>query len=112
MLIVEPGAFRTENIFSQVLYSGNEIDDYDAQREKANKMFAGISKLLRGDPVKAMEVLADVVRDEGRAKGKPWPLYLPLGQEAEDAIRNKTKLFEKVLADWGDIIRDTRLDDP
>lgn len=112
VLIVEPGAFRTEKIFSQKIYSGNEITDYDEQRTLAKKKFDNIEKFLLGDPVKAMELLADVVRGEGRAKGKPWPLYLPLGKEAEDAIRNKTKLLEKVLDDWGEIIRDTRLDNP
>ena len=111
VLIVEPGAFRTENIFSQKMYDGNLISDYDESRTIAKKRFDNIDKFLLGDPVKAMELLADVVRGEGRAKNKPWPLYLPLGKEAEDAIRNKTKLLEGVLDDWGEIIRDTRLDD-
>ncbi|KAI0703436.1 hypothetical protein BC835DRAFT_1410717 [Cytidiella melzeri] len=112
VLIVEPGAFRTEKIFSQRLYDGNELADYDKQRAIALEKFSKIDKFLLGDPVKAMHVLADVVRGEGRAKGKPWPLYLPLGKEAEDAIRDKTKLLDNVLEEWGDIIRDTRLDNP
>ncbi|KAI0090486.1 hypothetical protein BDY19DRAFT_992673 [Irpex rosettiformis] len=112
VLIVEPGAFRTENIFSQKMYDGNQIPDYDELRAIAKKRFDNIDKFLLGDPVKAMELLADVVRGEGRAKGKSWPLYLPLGKEAEDAIRSKAKLLEKVLDDWGEIVRDTRLDNP
>jgi hypothetical protein len=111
VLIVEPGAFRTENIFAQSMYSGNQIADYDEQREKALKFFAGIDKTLGGDPVKAMDLLADVVRGEGRAEGKPWPLYLPLGKETEDAIRRKTAVLGKVLDDWSQITADTRLDD-
>ncbi|KAI0779083.1 hypothetical protein BC629DRAFT_1522224 [Irpex lacteus] len=114
-LAVEVAEFNIRvliKIFSQKIYSGNEIPDYDEQRTLAKKKFDNIEKFLLGDPVKAMELLADVVRGEGRAKGKPWPLYLPLGKEAEDAIRNKTKLLEKVLDDWGEIIRDTRLDNP
>ena len=57
-----------------------------------------------------MDILADVVRGEGKAEGKPWPLYLPLGKEAEDAILEKSEKLGKVLDDWGKIIRDTRLD--
>lgn len=112
VLIVEPGAFRTESIFAQPMYAGNDFTDYDKQRAVAKKRFDEIDKVLTGDPVKAMNILADVVRNEGRAKGKPWPLYLPLGQEAEDAILAKTKLLERTLDEWREIIRDTKLGNP
>jgi len=111
VLIVEPGAFKTENIFSQPVYAGNEFEDYNKLREIARKQFEDVYDKLPGDPVKGMNVLADVVRGEGRAKGKAWPLYLPLGIEAEDAIRQKTQIIEKVMVEWKDIIRDTRFDD-
>lgn len=43
-----------------------------------------------GDPVKAVELIVDVVRGKGKAKGRRFPHYLPLGEEAGDAIREKT----------------------
>ncbi|KIP01301.1 hypothetical protein PHLGIDRAFT_123478, partial [Phlebiopsis gigantea 11061_1 CR5-6] len=58
----------------------------------------------------AMALLADVVRGEGAARGRPWPLYLPLGREAEDAIRDKCRVLTDVLDAWGPVLRDTRLD--
>ena len=110
VLIVEPSAFRTEKILSHPLYKGNMFEDYNEMREVARKKFDEVRGAQPGDPVKAMEALADVVRGEGRAKGKPWPLYLPLGREAEDAIRRKGKIMSDVLEEWGEVIRDTRLE--
>lgn len=110
VLIVEPGAFRTEHIFSLPMYESNGFSDYDKNRAMARTKFEELDGKQPGDPVKAMEILADTVRGEGRAKGKPWPLYLPLGPEAEQAIRRKISIMEKVLEDWGDVIRDTRID--
>ena len=66
---------------------------------------------LRGDPSKAMELLVDVVRGEGKARGKAWPLYLPLGSTAEEAVRGKAETMLGVLEEWGEIIRDLDLDE-
>ncbi|GJE85476.1 NAD P-binding protein [Phanerochaete sordida] len=112
VLIVEPGAFRTENILSRPLFAGNKIADYDGVRAVMERKYKEVAGHQPGDPVKAMRVLADVVRGEGVARGKEWPLYLPLGVEAEDAIRGKCKRMTGVLDAWGDVIRDTRLDNP
>ncbi len=65
---------------------------------------------MNGDPAKAMELLVDVVRGEGKAKGKAWPLYLPLGWATDDAIQAKTKTILGVLDEWRDIIRDLDYD--
>lgn len=92
------------------MYEDNAIAEYDAMRERAKKMYDAADGHQPGDPVKAVEVLADVVRGEGRAAGRPWPVYLPLGLEAETAIRHKCKVVTDVLDDWGAVIRDTRLD--
>jgi hypothetical protein len=58
-----------------------------------------------------MEVVVDVVRGEGKAKGKPWPLYLALGDDAGEAIRQKsTKLLQHV-DQWGDVIGSVSFDE-
>ena len=112
MLVVEPGAFRTEKMLSRPMFEDNRIADYDEMREVMKKRYAAVDGHQPGDPVKGMRVLVDVVRGEGAAEGKPWPLYLPLGLEAETAIRDKSKVMADVLDEWGPIIRDTRLDNP
>ncbi|OBZ71536.1 putative oxidoreductase YusZ [Grifola frondosa] len=112
VLIVEPGAFCTEKIFSDPSCGGSHMPDYDGMRLKAEATCIQVRSQLSGDPAKAMELLADVVRNEGKAKGKPWPLYLPLGEAAEVSIRNKCQKMLDVLDEWKDVICDTKLDGP
>lgn len=109
VLIVEPGDFLTNGSITIPVYQNNPIADYDEQRKAAQHRVDNADP--RNDPAKGMRILADVVRGEGRAKGKKWPLYLPLAPEAEDAIRSKMKLLQDVLDDWGGIIRDTRIEE-
>ncbi|KAG1874809.1 hypothetical protein F4604DRAFT_1680714 [Suillus subluteus] len=62
-----------------------------------------------GDPMKAMKFVVDVVRGEGVAVGREWPLYLALGEDAERDIRNKCMMMLKHLDEWQDVIRDVNL---
>ena len=66
---------------------------------------------LQVDPAKAMALLVDVVRGEGKAEGKEWPLYLPMGKAAEEAIRGKAEKMTRVLDEWGEIIRNLDFDE-
>ncbi|KAI8972819.1 NAD-P-binding protein [Trametes punicea] len=103
-LIVEPGGFRT-NSLSMPWYEDNKITDYDQLRERAKALIGAAGDRFRGDPAKAMELLVDVVRGEGRAAGRPWPLYLPMGELAEMAIRAKTAKMLNVVDKWESEIR-------
>ncbi len=84
-------------------------------RKEAQKRVEAVHGKEPGDPRKAMGLLVDVVRSEGRAKDllerHGWPLYLPIGKEAEDGIREKCKKMTDVLDAWGELISDTRLDE-
>ena len=73
----------------------------------AEAVKATIVGLQPGDPDKAMEVLADVVRGEGCAVGKTFPNYLPMGAECEEAIREQCSTMLAVVDEWGDVIRST-----
>ncbi|KAK7031059.1 hypothetical protein VNI00_013658 [Paramarasmius palmivorus] len=100
VLIVEPGAFRTEGILSLPYHTDHPISDYDATREKAIEIFKATVGTQRGNPDKAMELLIDVVRCEGKAAGRPWPFYLPLGVDAEEAIVNKCRKMIETVEAW------------
>ncbi|KAJ7621262.1 hypothetical protein FB45DRAFT_928816 [Roridomyces roridus] len=111
MLIVEPAAFRTHALGSVPYFLDNKIPDYDADREKYIKWFETIDGFIKGDPVKAMEVLTDVVRGEGKAAGRPWPLYLLLGDVAVQGISEKCHSMLKVIDDWRDVSTNLDLDE-
>jgi hypothetical protein len=59
-----------------------------------------------------MEVVVDVVRGEGVAKGKSWPGLLVLGEDAERDLRNKCQATLHVLDNWSDVARNVNLDAP
>ena len=112
VLLVEPGAFRTEGIYSQPYNNLNPIEDYDSVRRSAMTRFASIPGREPGDPVKAVEAIVDVVRGEGVAEGRPWPDYLFLGDDAEAAVRDKCSKLLKVLDDWADVTRNVSFPSP
>ena len=103
--------FRTAFLDGE-MYEGNVIHDYDEMRAEAMKRIRWAREHMPGDPAKAMELLVDVVRGEGKAAGRAWPLYLPMGAVTDDAIRAKTKQMLDVLDEWKDVIRDLNLDHP
>ncbi|KAF9235490.1 hypothetical protein BU15DRAFT_89577 [Melanogaster broomeanus] len=110
ILIVEPGSFRTEGIGGNPFDESNPISDYDEQREKSVATFWAIAGKQPGDPDKAMQAVVEVVCGEGRAKGREWPLYLVLGKDAEQDVRNKCARMIRHLDEWSDVIRYVDLD--
>ncbi|KAJ3999210.1 hypothetical protein F5050DRAFT_1041619 [Lentinula boryana] len=104
VLIVQPSSFRTENMLTYPYHDDKRIPEYDFLREKALAGAGSLHGNQPGDPVKAVELVVDVVRGEGKAKGRKFPRYLPLGSNAGQAIREKTEMMKSVLEEWGDII--------
>ncbi|KIM81166.1 hypothetical protein PILCRDRAFT_8866 [Piloderma croceum F 1598] len=111
VLIVAPGAFRTEGIYGQTFFTSNPIPAYDDLREITIQRFSSVAGSQKGDPDKAMEVVVDVVRGEGKAKGRPWPLYLALGDDADANIRQRSMNLLKHMDQWGDVIKSVNFDE-
>lgn len=110
MLIVESAAYKTESLHSnQETVYRNPIPDYDDIREKVTEWRHTFFKWEAehgGDPRKAMEVLVDVVKGEGKAKGRPWPLYLLLGEQTLPAVKAKSSRIIQTAEEWDDVTRD------
>ena len=64
-----------------------------------------------GDPVKAMNALADVVRGEGLAAGRKMPLWLVLGTDSEQDLRASIAEKTANLEEWKDVSRSCAVDD-
>lgn len=106
VLIVQPSSFRTESMLTYPYHNGERIHEYDLMRENSLKVIDSLHGNQPGDPVKAVELVVDVVRGEGKAKGRNFPRYLPLGAHAGQAIKEKTQMMLEVLDEWNDIICD------
>ncbi|KIM99179.1 hypothetical protein OIDMADRAFT_126792, partial [Oidiodendron maius Zn] len=106
--LFEPGRFRTNLISS---------DNMKAPRSK-NPEYEGFSSgvlldLARedrtqpGDPVKLVEIILDVIRQEGDARGREIPFQLPLGIDCYDDIKVKYGETLQLLKEWESTIRST-----
>ncbi|KAJ7086827.1 NAD-P-binding protein [Mycena belliarum] len=103
MLIVESAAFRTDALIGNAVYTGNASPDYDVMRVMAVQRYKDTHKALRGDPAKAMAAVVDVVRGEGPAAGKPWPLYLVLGDLGVSGVAEKCERVLHLLDEWKEV---------
>ncbi|KAJ7639917.1 hypothetical protein B0H17DRAFT_1010325 [Mycena rosella] len=103
MLIVEPAAFRTDALIRKSVYTDNPIPDYNAMRDAAIQRYKDMHRALRGDPAKAMEAVTDVVRGEGAAAGKQWPLYLILGDLGVKGVAEKCDRVLHLLEEWKEV---------
>lgn len=72
-------------------------------------MISGFDGNQPGDPKKAMEVLVDVVRGEGKAAGRPFPLRFPVGLDGVSTIRGELAKTLKACDNWEDLSADTSL---
>jgi len=109
--LVQPGAFRTEGIYGQAYFTTNPVPAYDQTRAISMARFASVPGHEKGDPDKAAEVIVDVVRGEGVAKGRPWPPYLFLGEDAEADVRSKCSKILATVDQWADVARAVSFDE-
>lgn len=79
------------------LYVDKPISDYDGIREQMSNGFQSMAGHEPNDPVKGMELLADVVKGEGKFKGREVPLWLVLGQDAVQDFRSRAENTLKAL---------------
>lgn len=109
-MIVEPGAFRTENIYTYPWTHPHHSASLDAFREKSQSFWATIPGKQPGDPDKAASAIVDVVKGEGKAQGKEIPQWLILGKDAEANIRDKIARILANLDEWSEVVRGTDFD--
>ena len=110
-VIFEPGYYRTK-IFSarNVKVSPPTHEDYNAIFAA---MAAGVGALdgnQRGDSIKCVERMIDVVKLEGMAAGRPMPKRLPLGPDSTEIMRNRCLETLQLCDEWKDFICSTDLE--
>jgi NAD(P)-dependent dehydrogenase (short-subunit alcohol dehydrogenase family) len=103
VLIVEPGAFRTE-FGGGRMHRSRTIDAYAVSTSGTREAVAAMDGTQPGDPAKAA---AAIVRAVGSADA---PLRLALGADAVAAIRAQHEALAADLDAWEDVSRSTALD--
>ena len=60
-----------------------------------------------GDPYAAVEMLLNIMRGEGVAKGRVFPIRIPLGTDSFDSLRASDKEVLQICDEWGDMVKST-----
>ena len=107
VLIVQPGAHRTNIIATSQAnpLGGHPIPDYDPLRQASLIRYKNQHGKQPNDPVKSMKAVVDVVRGEGVAEGKRMPLWLLLGTDSEQDMRENIQQRTKNMEEWLDVTR-------
>lgn len=113
VLIVEPGAFRTNFLTASEQGGGGRLPDAykGGPVDEVLQKFAGADGKQAGDPEKAVDRIIEIVTGEGQAgslKGKV--LRLVLGKDAHDRIVNKTDKLRQDLEVTKEITFGTNFD--
>jgi NAD(P)-dependent dehydrogenase (short-subunit alcohol dehydrogenase family) len=101
VLIVEPGAFRTE-LFGSISAS-TPISDYAGTAGQTRHMIEASAGVQPGDPAKAAAAILTAL------DAPDTPLRLPLGDDAVDAILSHLDSTRADISAWEKLARDTRL---
>jgi NAD(P)-dependent dehydrogenase (short-subunit alcohol dehydrogenase family) len=107
-LLIEPGRFRTK-----LLSSGNmkpapsKIPDYVEKSKVLIKGLEDSDMKQPGDAEKLCEIVLDLVRKEGVAKGREVPFRMPLGIDVFDDVKAKCEETLQLFEEWKDVIRST-----
>jgi NAD(P)-dependent dehydrogenase (short-subunit alcohol dehydrogenase family) len=105
------GHFRTKllntNNFKPVPQT---IDAYNALNDMIYGFLSQADSNQPGDPEKAVNIMIDIVKEEGVAKGKSQPLRLPIGKDALATLRNKYVKYLDLCNEWEGVISSTDYD--
>lgn len=108
VLIVEPGAFRTNFLGDTAVNYVPLSDAYNGgAAEKILQYLMNSNGKQAGDPDKAAERIFEVVTGEGMAKGKKQLLRLPLGSDALKNGRAKFDMLREVFDEYEEIAKST-----
>ncbi len=106
VLIVEPGAFRTEFGAERMHRTSTIIDDYAPTSGVTRTAIDQMDGSQPGDPDKAAAAILEAIMAP-----RP-PLRLALGDDAVDAIRAKHEQLRADLANWEHLSRSTARTEP
>lgn len=100
--VVAPGFFRTDFLDkSSLVTSKKVIEDYASTVGRMRDFATQINKKQPGDPKKLAHAFIKL------AASKMPPVHLPLGNDALDRYRSKTRDFEKDIQQWHEVISST-----
>jgi NAD(P)-dependent dehydrogenase (short-subunit alcohol dehydrogenase family) len=106
VLIVEPGAFRTDFLGRSMTRAEQRLAIYDGTAGQMRDFSESVSGNQPGDPVKGAAIILQAIDDPDA------PLRLPLGPDAHRNIRSKLDSVAADMAVWADRTTTTDFAEP
>ncbi|KAK1218299.1 hypothetical protein PQX77_019011, partial [Marasmius sp. AFHP31] len=78
------------------------IPDYQDMTEKSETALRAQDGKQPGDPQKGVQVLVDLIHEEGVAQGKRFPLSIQLGGDCYYAAMGHCETSVETLEEWKD----------
>ncbi|MFD0205181.1 MULTISPECIES: oxidoreductase [Saccharothrix] len=104
VLVVEPGAFRTNLFGAGAAYFSEENPAYAGSAGKTRDFVKTGHGGQAGDPAKAAAAIRTALTADNT------PLRLPLGDDSVDTILGHLDAVRAEISDWEKVARDTRFD--
>ncbi|MGL4621440.1 oxidoreductase [Chroococcidiopsis sp.] len=101
IIIVEPGAFRTDFNGRSLVLADTQIADYEPVISGFRQWLQDMDGKQPGDPVKAAEAMIQAVNSDNP------PLRLALGADAVGAIESKLESVKAEMEAWKDVAVNT-----
>ncbi|OWY66776.1 short-chain dehydrogenase/reductase [cyanobacterium TDX16] len=101
IIIVEPGAFRTDFNGRSLVLADTQIADYEPVISGFRQWLQDMDGKQPGDPVKAAEAMIQAVNSDNP------PLRLALGADAVGAIETKLESVKAEMEAWKDVAVNT-----
>lgn len=76
------------------------VPEYEEQKQAVDATLASYDGSQPGDPVRACELLFEVITSTGRAEGRELPTWMPLGSDACRLIRGVLEDALRVIDEW------------
>ena len=106
VIIVEPGAFRTEFLGRSIASASLRLPEYDGTSGVTRDFSAANNGAQAGDPDRGMDVVLTAI-----LAPEP-PLRLPLGKDALQRIDNKLDRLARELLQWRPLAEQTGFEGP
>ncbi|KAF9533170.1 hypothetical protein CPB83DRAFT_867136 [Crepidotus variabilis] len=108
---IDPGYFRTSFLGADSRAPEvGRIPDYKELSQKAENSLREYNGRQPGDPLKGVEVIVDLIKGEGSATGKPFPISLALGSDCYNTCKKTSDSYLKLLEEWKDVSFSTDFD--
>lgn len=89
-----------------------DIDDYRPVMDALDGMKGAVNGKAPGDPVKCVNAIIDVIREEGQAAGKATPTMVPIGADAYLTVKRAAEKTLAVCAEWKTLSESVERDGP